>query len=317
VLLSAGRGTRLAPLTQRLPKAIFPVLDVPLGGFGLAELMQVSANVYINVHAPARDIIRSALRPVAARGSATVTFAEEFPQPFGAAGTLVALREQLAATVIVWNADTITDLAAQDLLAAHAAADAPATIAVVPVERGADVSFQGELATSYIDRRARSDASGGQFMGASVFQRELLERLPQSGPLGLAEALLEPLVREGDLAIHVHSGYAIDVGTFARYLQASTDLLEGRGPAPPLPWPGDVVQLEPGPAYVGPGASASDGTLGPGAVLLRDAVVHAGAFVKRAIIWPGAIVPSGTRVSNTVWFDFVLRAAPLSVPELA
>jgi NDP-sugar pyrophosphorylase family protein len=285
-----------------VPKAIFPILDVPLGAFGLQQLLSVCAAVFVNVDAPARGAVETALAPIASRGPSPVIFVEELPEPFGAAGTLVTIRERVADVAVTWNADTITDLAAPDLLEAHAASGAQATIAVVPVDRGADVSFRGERATSYIDRHARSDASGGQFMGAAVFERRLLDTLPESRPLGLAEALLEPLVRKGEVAIHAHKGYAIDVGTFPRYLQASIDVLEGRGPKPPLPWPGDVVQLELGAAYVGPGASASDGTLGPGAVLLRDSQVHAGAFVERAILWPEAVVPSGTRVSNTVWF---------------
>jgi NDP-sugar pyrophosphorylase family protein len=284
-----------------VPKAIFPILDVPLGGFGLRQLLSACASVFVNVDAPARGAVESALGPIASRGPAPVTFLEELPEPFGAAGTLVAIRERVNDLVVTWNADTITDLAAQNLLDAHAASGAAATIAVVPVDRGADVSFQGSRATAYIDRHQRADAGGGQFIGAAVFEPELLDTLPESRPLGLAEALLDPLVGKGELAIHAHTGYAIDVGTFSRYLQASIDLLEGRGPEPPLRWPGDVVQLESGAAYLGPGASAPDGTLGRGAVLLRHSEVHQGAFVERAVVWPGAVVPRDARVSNTVW----------------
>jgi NDP-sugar pyrophosphorylase family protein len=92
------------------------------------------------------------------------------------------------------------------------------------------------------------------------------------------------------------------VGTFPRYLQASIDLLEGRGPKPPLAWPGDLVALEAGVAYMGPGVSASHDALGAAAVLLRGSQVRDGAFVERAVVWPGAIVPAGTRVTNSVWW---------------
>jgi hypothetical protein len=39
VLFAAGHGTRLRPLTERLPKAAVPLLDIPLGAFGLAALL--------------------------------------------------------------------------------------------------------------------------------------------------------------------------------------------------------------------------------------------------------------------------------------
>ncbi|MDP9233188.1 MAG: NDP-sugar synthase [Actinomycetota bacterium] len=285
-----------------MPKGIFPILDVPLGGFGLRQLLSVCASVFVNVDAPARGVVEAALAPIASRGPAVVTFVEEFPEPFGAAGTLVALRERITDFVVTWNADTITDLAAKDLLEAHAASGAPATIAVVPVDRGADVSFEGVRATAYINRHERADAGGGRFMGVAVFERTLLETLSGSRPLGLAEAVLEPLVRSGELAIYPHTGYAIDVGTFPRYLEASIDLLEGRGPKPPLAWPGEVVALEAGVAYMGPGVSASHDALGAGAVLLRGSQVRERGFVERAIVWPGAVVPAGTRVTNSVWW---------------
>lgn len=300
--MSAGRGTRLAPLTDEVPKAIFPILDVPLGGFGLRQLLSVCASVFVNVHAPAHSAVESALAPIASLGPAPVTFVEEFPKPFGAAGTLVALGERISDFVVTWNADTVTDLAAQDLLDAHGASGAPATIAVLPVDRGADVSFEGACATAYINRHDRADASGGRFIGVAVLERALLETLSGGTPLGLAEAVLEPLVRSGELAIYPHTGYAIDVGTFPRYLQASIDLLEGRGPKPPLAWPGDVVALGAEVAYVGPGVSASRDSLGAGAVLLGGSQVRDGAFVERAVVWPGAIVPAGTRVNNSVWW---------------
>jgi mannose-1-phosphate guanylyltransferase len=275
------------------------MLDVPLGAFGLKELGQVSSWLFVNVDARVATTVESVLGSTVE--GERVSFIHESPEPFGAAGTLAAIRDQVEDIVLTWNADCITDLAVDELLEAHEASGALATIAISPVETNADITYNHLRATGFINRHERPDASGGRFIGVAVFARSVLETLPERRPLGLAEAVLEPLVTQAELAVLEHNGYAIDVGTFPRYLQASLDLLEGRGPSPPLPWPGDIVARDNGTAYLGPGAHASEGTLGPGAVLLRGSAAEEGAFVERSIVWRDSAVPGGEVVRDSVW----------------
>jgi mannose-1-phosphate guanylyltransferase len=282
-----------------VPKAVLPILDVPLGAFGLAELGRACSSLFVNVDARAASAVRPALESIAQNDR--LSFTTESPEPFGAAGTLVAIQDQLDDTVLTWNADCITDLAVDGLLEAHRASGAKATIAVAPVERNADVSYEQWRATAFIDRHERPDEAGGQFIGVAVFAKQVLEALPEHRPLGLAEAVLQPLVAQGALAVHEHTGYAIDVGTFPRYLRASLDLLEGRGPEPPVPWPGEIVTLDAGTAYVGPGAHAARGSLGPGAVLLRGSGAGEGASIENSIVWRDSAVPENEIVRDSVW----------------
>jgi mannose-1-phosphate guanylyltransferase len=299
VLFSAGRGERLRPLTHRVSKAVLPILDVPLGAFGLSRLTAVCSNVIVNVQAGTRMAIEAAL--TGAVPGAAIGFIEESPAPFGAAGTLAAVRDRLGGTVVTWNADVISDLAVNDLMLAHQAENAPATIAIRRTERNADVSFERRRATGYINRHERSDASGGQFIGIAVFERSVVDGLSDDRPAGLAEMILEPLVRGGELAVYKHPGYAIDVGTFPRYLEASGDVLRGRGVEPPMPVPGAIVRLASGAAYIGPGAAAAPGTLGSGAILLEGSEVREGSFVERSIVGAGTVVPQGEVVRDAVW----------------
>jgi mannose-1-phosphate guanylyltransferase len=280
------------------------MLDVPLGGFGLAKLMPRCSRVIVNVDARARADMASGLTPVVDRGSSSdsaVEIVEESPQPYGAAGTLVAIRDRLGDSVITWNADTITDIDLGELLEQHRSSGATGTVAVKPVRHNADLTFEDEKATGFINRHLRPDAGGGQFIGVSIFEKRVIERLPEQFPLGLAEAVLEPLAQSNGLDVFLHRGYSIDVGTFARYLQASIDLLEGLGPSPPISWPGEIVTLERGSAYVGPGADAASDSLRPGAVLLAGSEVEPGTSVERSIVWRGATVPRGETLKGEVW----------------
>ena len=126
----------------------------------------------------------------------------------------------------------------------------------------------------------------------AAFDPAALDALPDRRPLGLAEAVFRPMIETGNVAVHVHGGYALDVGTIERYLQANDDVLNGR--VGTIVSPGEVLPLATGGrAYLGPDAHASPATLGSGAVVLRGASVPAGAMVRAAVVWPNERRSSG------------------------
>jgi len=319
-LLAAGLGTRLRPLTNVVPKAALPLLDVPLGAVAAGMLAGRGGQLAVNVSHLRGEAVAQ-LSPWLPSGTEILV---EAPEPYGTAGTLVALRPRLADTFLTWNADQLMDLDPAALLATHRRRGALVTLATRLVDGGADFEASGDRLVRLIDRRLEPQRGGHLFIGAAAFERAALERLPEVRPLGLTEALLAPLALEGAVAMHVHSGYALDVGTPARYLRASLDLLAGRGPAlphredqatsgPGAPHrtdraastggelPGQVVDVEGGTAYLGPGAEVVEGAAGPGAVILSGATVE--GRVQESIVWPGATVPSDARVKRAIWFS--------------
>ena len=255
----------------------------------------------VNVH-HLGDQIAAALSPFAPDG---IELLREEAEAFGTAGTLRAVRDRVQGPVLTCNADLLSDLALENLMDSHRDAGATATIAVTPVPSGADVTLRDTSVESLIDRREEPERQGFLFIGAAVFENMALSLLPDRRPAGLTETLLAPLVARRELAAHVHEGYARDVGTPERYLEASIDALAGRGEAPPGGrWPGRIVAG----VYVGPGARI-EGTLGPGAVVLAGAGVKPGAHVERAIVWPGEEVPGGRAAVDGIWFDGTLLGA--------
>lgn len=296
VLFAAGRGERLRPLTDTVPKPCLPLLDIPLGVWGLGALLSLGGEVIVNASYRAPEVA-AALEPYA--GDAR--FVVESPHPYGTAGTLAALREEIGPRVLTWNADVLTDLDPSELLGTHKRLGAPATLAVAEVGAGADLELNGDSASGFVDRRTHPDAAGARFIGVAVFEDDVLAHLPDTRPLGVAEALLKPLIERGEVAAHRHGAYALDIGVPERYLQANLDLLDGRGPLPTVPYPGSISGTGGGRYYVGPGGRAAPGTLGPGAIVLAGACVRPGARVSHAVVWKGEEVPSGTLAERTVW----------------
>jgi mannose-1-phosphate guanylyltransferase len=296
VVFGAGRGKRLRPLTDLLPKPALPILDLPLGAWALRELTGSVPPVVVNGSHLADGLV-AAFEALGLPGWEAVV---ESPEAFGTAGTLRALRERIGERVVTCNGDLITSLRVADLLATHFEVGAPATVAVRVVDENADLEVREGKVTRFIDRR-RVNQAGARFLGMAVFERSALALLPELSPAGLGETLLRDLAERGELAAYVFDGYWRDVGTVDQYLAAALDVLYGRAPAAPVPLTGRIVEVEGGLAYLGPRASAAPGSLRSGAIVLEGATVAAGASLEKAIVWPGASVPRGTTLESQVF----------------
>lgn len=299
VLLAAGRGTRLRPLTDVIPKPALPLLDVPLGAYGLALLERLKGPRVANV-SHLGDVARTVLEDT----DPALAILDEGPEPLGTGGTLDALRDRLAGTFVTVNADLVSDLDLGRLLRVHRASGARATVAVATAgsagDRTADLVGQDGRITGFVDRRKGTGATGLGYLGVAAFEREVLDLVPRGRVSGLADTVLEPLARSGEMAYMLHEGYAIDVGTPERYLRASLDLLAGRGPRSPTP-PGRIIEVPGGHAYVGPGARIGAADLGDGAVVSAGARVE--GRVQRSVVMPGAVVPAGADLDRAICFS--------------
>lgn len=298
LLLCAGRGERLRPLTDVMPKPAVPLLDVPLAGFGLTRLVRAAAPVMVNAGYLAPGVV-AALKSFAP-GSTMETMIES-PEPFGTAGTLAALKHRVADPIVVHNGDLLTDVSLADLLRAHRHSGAAATLVVRKVDRGADLIADNGVVTTFIDRRVHPGEPGWMYEGVAAMSRRAVRAIPDRRPLGLGESVFAPMAVRGELHIYPHDGYALDVGTIGRYLEASVQLLHGAGPLPPVPWPGRVIEVTGGVAYVGPEAEVEPASLGPDAIVLRGARIGAAVRIDHAVVWPGERVDEGRAISNGVW----------------
>src|SRR5687767_13327973 len=106
ILLAAGEGKRLRPLTLELPKPAVPILDIPLGAFGLNRLLEVAPPVVVNA-SHLSHLLKEELQKVCPGNWALL---DEGREGFGTAGTLAALADEIDDPVLVHNGDLVTDL---------------------------------------------------------------------------------------------------------------------------------------------------------------------------------------------------------------
>jgi NDP-sugar pyrophosphorylase family protein len=216
MILAAGLGTRLRPLTERLPKVLVPVLGVPLldrlrAYLGRHGCEALALNTH---HLP--QAVRAHLAAAAPAAGAALPPVRLFHEPtlLGTGGALInAAPFWEAVPLLVWNGDILAQVDPRALLAAHEAAqraapDAPlATLAVQ--ERPSDsyllVDADGAVCGLDSPRRGRRELLGSPrqpvralaFDGVSLLAPALRERLPRGGTFDLVLALLDVIAGGG------------------------------------------------------------------------------------------------------------------------
>jgi len=273
MLLAAGHGTRLRPLTDQLPKPLVPVGDRSVAAIisqhlATAGYQRLVANVH---HLPERWD-RQALAALALP-TTLVHEAEILGTAGGVAHAAAALGP---GEVLVHGGDILVELDVGALRAFHARHDAFATLAVVggrPVGEGT-VGFDGRGRVVRLRTgRFGQEVSGGDFVGVQLLSAEARAELPRTGCL-VGDVYLPALERGRAVMARAVANRFTDIGSPRAYLQANLAWLRARAL----------------PSYVGPDANVDD------AVTLDEAVIGAGARVRgcgviaRCVVWPGVEV---------------------------
>lgn len=214
VLLAAGRGTRLRPLTDSTPKCLLKVGGRSLLDLWLDALAAVGVDeVLVNVHHLAERVQRHvALRNGAAPDVRTV----HEPQLLGSAGTLLANRQFLEEEemFLAVNADNLTDFDLCALVDAHRGGDAIATITVFRAPRPSEcgvVEVREGLVTGF-EEKPQAPRSNLANAGIYAFHPRVLGLIENPPPRDIGYDLLPRLVGQAQ-AVSIGDTYFADIGT--------------------------------------------------------------------------------------------------------
>jgi len=325
MVLAAGLGTRLRPLTARIAKPALPLLGTTLLEGNLRLLARAGVDeVVVNAHhLPAT--VAAAARAAAERLGMRIHLSLE-QEILGTGGALVAARPLLdrGAPFLLVNGDVLADLDPGAALAAHRASGADTTMVLRPMPAGGgygavEVDERGRVAR--IAGAGRELAPGERttswlFTGVHVLSPAIFEVLPRDGaPCVNRQGHAAIIARGGHVHAHLEPGGRwSDVGTPERYVEANLDLLEGRyalpspfGAAvegPPGVWIDPAATVEAGavleaPCYVGAGAVVRAGAhVGPRAVLLAGS--ECAGQLRAGVVAPGAAVERGARAEGLI-----------------
>ncbi|MFF0367714.1 MULTISPECIES: nucleotidyltransferase family protein [unclassified Micromonospora] len=262
VVLAAGEGTRLRPLTERVPKALCPVGNVPLLDRALARLAGLGLTGPGRVAVNACYLADQVVTHVGDRAHLSV----EPGDPLGTAGGVANLRDWIdGRPVLVGNADAY--------LADAATPPGPDVAALLDGWDGHSVRLLGQPAA---DPAAPGTFAGHCFTGFSLLPWRLVRDLPLVFS-DLVRAVWRPAEAAGALEVIAYPGTFYDTGTPADYLAANLHAAAGG------------TLIDPSATVAG---RCVESVVGAGARVYGD--------VRRTVVWPGATVRDGERLRDTI-----------------
>ena len=290
LVLTAGHGTRLRPLSDVRAKPAIPVAGEPMIRRIIRWLVsQGVTDLVLNLHHRPET-----LAGVVGDGQdlgAQVRYSWEQPQVLGSAGgPRLALPLLDAETFLIVNGDTLTDLDLGAIVAAHVESRALVTLALVPnreFDRYGGVSLDAsDRVTGFVARGPAAEGSwhyvGIQAAHASVFA-DLEPHVPARTIGGVYDALIA--ARPGAVRGFKCDAEFWDVGTVSDYWRTSAAFMrqEGRTGSPA----GRGARID-------PSARIED------AILWDDVEVGAGAVVEKCIVTDGVAIPAGSTYHGAV-----------------
>lgn len=291
MILSAGYGTRLWPLTEDRTKPAIPILGKPLVGYVAEYLARFGCDeIVVNLH-HRPDSVRQALGDGSSFG-VKLHYVEE-PEILGTSGALDNARALLdGETFVVVNGKIITDIDLKAAFETHRRTQALATLVLLPnrtCEKFSVVNTLDGCVSGFGGMPAAEQFSEDNpplmFTGIQILEPRIFEYIPRGMFSHSTTEVYPQAIAKGErVAAHVASGRWFELSTIQRYLDISLQLLaEG----------------------------AMNFTAG------KDCQISANARVEQSILWDHVTVGSGARVIRAVLGDNVEISAGDVVEDAA
>ncbi len=226
IIMAGGKGIRLAPVTEVIPKPLVPVGGVPILEIVIRQL-KVQGFQYITLAVGyMADLIRSYFGD-GSRWGVQIDYSYE-DQPLGTAGPLAQI-SGLQDTFLVMNADVLTDINYAELFDYHKSQGGLATVAAyektVKIDLGVIVKNGDGRIVDYLEKPTQSNLVS---MGIYVFEPQALHYI-NGGYMDFPDLVQLLLKKSLPVYYNLFKGYWLDIGRHEDYARANEELKKSAG----------------------------------------------------------------------------------------
>lgn len=326
MILAAGVGSRLDPLTRNVPKPMVPVINQPVMSHIIALLARHGfTDICCNTHYLAEQIeAYFAQNPPA---GVTMQFNRE-AELLGTAGGVKRVAEERGffdnEPFLVIGGDDLTAVDLTAMLEFHKSSGALATIALTQVSDPSQFGVvlledmndpHGGAIKRFVEKPPRGTAPSNLVnTGIYLFQPEILDAIPTGQFYDFGKQVFPEILEAGKTFVgYKTEDYWRDVGNLREYRECHEDFFKGDLKVDLMPeadesgcWIGEGCQIHPtatieGPCIIGPRCIIGPGaTIRENSVLDDDCVIGAGSTVAHSILWSRSRVEPGTHLEGCI-----------------
>lgn len=285
MILAAGFGTRLFPLTIDRTKPAIPFLGKPLVGYVAEYIARFGfRDIVVNLHHQPQSVM-NALGDGREFG-VRIDYTVEQPEILGTSGALDNAKHLLGDdTFLIVNGKIITDIDISDAIETHKRSGALATMVLMPnfkrekftvveTDNGFVTGF-GDFAHPFSEAEIRDTeheiATPLMFTGIHILEPRVFEYIPRGVYSDIVPTFYNPAIAKGErIAAHVTDGNWFELSTIPRYLDISLAVMNGTN------------------VYSG-----------------RDCSISKDAAIRDSVIWDRVSVADGASLYRTIIADGV------------
>ncbi len=293
MILAAGKGTRLLPVTRYIPKPLFPVLNIPSILRLLSQLESAGfTRVLINTFHLTGQMLRALKH--ATTGMEVVTLTE--PVLLGTGGALRNAAQHMGkGPVFLINSDVVTDIDFRKLWDIHLRHGASATMFMHERPPWNNVMVKAGLIRAF----GYSGENALAFTGISVLEKTIVDHVPETVPSSLVEAMNAAIAdKEKIQSVRLDKNFPgylwEDIGTVKGYLDAHQRL---------------IAKEKYHDFFTATGSSLPKGTILKDWLCMgKNVTVREGCILGRTVLWDNVRLEPGQDVRNCVVTPFgILR----------
>lgn len=314
MILAAGFGTRLFPLTIDRTKPAIPFLGKPLVGYVAEYIAKFGiSEVVVNLHHQPQSVIES-LGDGSSFG-VKISYTVEQPRILGTAGGLDNAREYLKDdTFIIVNGKIITDIDIAAAVETHKRTGAIATMVLKPnskrekftiveTENGFLKGF-GQSATPVTEAELRDTeheiSTPLMFTGIHILEPRVFDYIPRGVYSDIVPTFYNPALAKGEkIAVHVTDASWFELSTIPRYLDIS------------------LAMMGTGDVHFGRNCTLSGVASLKDSVIWDDVTIGDGASLYRTILADGVTIEPGQHFENAAIVRADMVRGCTEIPEKA
>ncbi|MDK8890952.1 NDP-sugar synthase [Corynebacterium macclintockiae] len=297
VILVGGKGTRLRPLTNSIPKPMLPVAGAPFLEHLLARIKEAGMTHVVLGTSFKAEVFEEHFGDGSHLGLEIEYVVED--EPLGTGGGIRNVLDHLRYDrAMVFNGDVLGGTDLQAVLNTHVEQEADVTLHLLRVSDprafGCVPTDADGRVSAFLEKT--EDPPTDQInAGSYVFNRSVIEKIPAGRPVSVEREIFPGLLESGARVFgHVDQAYWRDMGTPTDFVRGSSDLVRGIAPSPLLAGRNGESLVDESSAIAG-GALLLGGT-----VIGRGVEVGGGARVEESVIFDGVQIEAGATVERCV-----------------